>query len=87
MAIHFGRILAVTTEANLIGKLTAIVLGVTSPISSNNGTITTILIQPTFCSENINNKMEVIFTAEAILTSSLPHNIEIIRRLGSSSIA
>jgi hypothetical protein len=46
MKIHLGRKRADSSVANLTGKLTAMVFGVTSPNSSSNGTITTTLIQP-----------------------------------------
>jgi len=85
--IQRGSTRAVRRVVNLIGKLTAIVFGVTSPIRSNSGTIIKTLIHPTSWSPNTSNRIEVIFTAEAILTSSLPHRMEMINLRGSSSIA
>ena len=71
----------------LTGKLTAMVLGVTSPTNSSSGTITSILSQPAFCSPYSMIKIAVMFAAEAMFTNSLPQRMEIISRLGSSSMA
>jgi len=85
--IQRGSTRAVMRVENFMGKLTAMVLGVTSPIRSSIGTMIRILIQPTSWLPNISSRIAVIFTAEAIFTSSFPQSMEIINLRGSSSMA
>ena len=82
--IQRGRILALTFLEKPTGKVTAMVLGVTSPTSSSRGTMTTMLIQPASSAPNRVSRMAAMLAEEAMLTSSLPQRMEMISRRGSS---
>jgi len=70
-----------------IGLLADIVFGVTSPNNRSNGNMTMTLIHAA-CSGPYNTmRMPAMLTVAAILTSSLPQRIEMIRRRGSSNKA